>query len=538
MGKTLRLFILASVVMAPSAYAQVHSSAGTATSTPVVGSGAAASSALNDARNNIDSQFASAIDAQQQAVSQAQMALQDCAAQQQRAYNDAAGQQAQNQGQQKQQAAQDAANSLPDTLGPLANAITGGGNKQRKLGQQQMQNVMTQVDNLNRDIAVATGQDPNTINSAAAGSSSSGFLSKLPFVGNHSGAAPVNSNAAITVSSFGVQVNQRARISEACKNEQFQISYGGFGMSNGTANSPVYYGGSPEYMCLQNMNSMVMSLNNQFNQGRTAYVGGQSLGGAAMQSGLNSLVGALGAGMKAKANNDNNKMQNDAANQNADLDRQICEQQAQAQIAEAQKQLQNLQNQRSRALLDANLQAAAANQANAATPLLAGNGAGGTVNVGDAPTLPTAAPSAIAAGNSNNGGGGGAAGAVAPSGGGNSAGTAAEWTFGSGGPAAVAASGPLPGASFEQAGGGGGGAGFGGGDSSGFATDPLMDMNKFYGDRSVASDAPGGPLGDGGINVLINRSRGVLSNYAPTLVKSLDLKKIMAMSPSKPIQAQ
>jgi hypothetical protein len=206
----------------------------------------------------------------------------------------------------------------------------------------------------------------------------------------------------------------------------------------------------------------------------------------------------------------------------AGVNEKLCLQQGQFAVNDAERRLQELEKERAQQLLDANIAKAARDLAAAKMKDL--KTPAGVVEPGGAGQKAGFNP-ALAA----NGGGGSPAsaggGGGGPSGGG---GGGANWGFGGEGDGDEPGGSSLPespsNASFSGEGMASNGGGGSGGDSFGsFGDKPEEAAGE---EREVAGEGAIAALGDGGLNVMINRMRMIHAKHAAVLLQSQDLSEV------------
>jgi hypothetical protein len=270
--------------------------------------------------------------------------------------------------------------------------------------------------------------------------------------------------------------------------------------------------------CKQRLDQKIRELQNDYRTAALTVRDAANIAGEAALGAAGVAMNSLGAGMSYHAASEQRKV----GKETAKLNREGCEQQARSNLDGLNRQRQDAIDSKGRALLDAQLQAAAAqnrlkNQDNLALADTAAVTVGTPVNIGE-PNTPKSSPKANIPSGGGGGGGGGPAVAGGGGGGGGSAG-GVEWTFGggSGGGGGGGGGFPLEQGQFDSIGGGSGG-GFGGGMDFGFGGGDAS--LGFAGNWSGAGDSQG--FGDGGLNVLMTRARMRLANYARDLVRSAE----------------
>ncbi len=217
-----------------------------------------------------------------------------------------------------------------------------------------------------------------------------------------------------------------------------------------------------------------------------------------------------------------------------EINKQMCLQQANFGIADAQRRLQQLEKERAQGLLDANIAKAArdlalARAAEERLPTGVVSAGGVAPKSGFVPKGPAA--NGLAGGGAVGGGGGGAGGGGAGAG-------STQWGFGGDGGGEEPGGSPLPkspaSATFSgtaMAASGGGESGFGGFGGANPAEQDIEGPSPASVDGEY--DASLAQInGDGGLNVLLNRMRLIHARHAVTLLQSQDLSEVATGIPS------
>jgi hypothetical protein len=241
-------------------------------------------------------------------------------------------------------------------------------------------------------------------------------------------------------------------------------------------------------------------------------------------AGMNLAAGGISAGLGLWANHQSSA----GIREGNKLGRQICEQNANAQIDALKRQMVLLDNRHSNDITNATL--AAAMQQRLATAVPDTAGVGGI----DLTSNKLAAKNPFDLGNKDAGTGSGnnAQPTAAAGGEGGSGATGdAPYGFGNGrNDAAIGGGLPMqPDAASYASDGGGAGGGFGFGDNFGFDQAPAADGAAGAGGAAQAAGV--NQVGDGGLMTLMARARMRYAAHASDLVKSIDLKE-MARAPA------
>lgn len=488
------------------------------------GSGGGGAS-LNDVTRQIDQTFSDRLTQYQSDLSQAQQALARCAVDDQARKNDIASNQQQGDNDRAQKAGQNLLGNAAPTFGNIMDAATGQAAMQRKAAEAQIAAVRRQAEQINADISRLKG--------------STGTTSSV--------VRPTSSNVDYSSSEIQNACNQiikKASNAKKCEGDVLtQFNNGTYGGNDkpltdqGVRCEVDQRGWGSVTACRYDLEQQASDLDRRAVVAARDRAMGKSLGGEVMKGLLNNVAQSVGQGVASGIGKHADQQAADNANKNSDMQLQQCQNDANLAIANAQNAIKKLGDDRSRALLDAQLASSASNQRR--TPTLASDGsgaAGGTANAG--------APDGLNGTKGLNlaGGGGAAApaggGAAAGGGGGGAGGGAADWTFGSGGAAAASGGGgPLGADGYDVAGGGGGGGGFSPfGNDMGFGPDLFGDPNANRGLAGI-EDGQGGGFGDGGLMVLLIRARSRLAAHASDLVKSVDMKKMAASPGGLPLES-
>lgn len=459
----------------------------------------------NDIANQVDRQYMDALTQKKSELAQAQAQLAQCAVDEARENGNTDAQLAQSMAQRAgQQAQNDGQNVLGQVIPSLTNAIgsaLGSAGQQAKMGKETMALIERKVQDLNADMMSIQSADnrPN----------------------------------------YGVQLTKSfvdytsSDVRRACQDSSFakkhKIGMGSYASypssstgSTGNNNSNFGYGMGmyPGYgatsmsdydSCVMGLTQELQALDSRYVQARQDYLAGSGMTSKGAMDAVGAVIGSIGShALQKGANNLADGAEQAAANnqkQNAAYGRQACETQAKQAIDNLGKAIQQLDNGRGRALMDAALRSQMDAQQNKNAFNVAPNaGAGGTVNVGGPDSLKGAGPMLAGADKKGDGGGGSPAGMAGGGGGGGGGG--GEWTFPPGGaPSSGGPSAPIENAQYESLGGGGGGGGFGG--DFGFGGDPT----NFAMNKNGLGEGDGAPFGDGGINVLLNKMRLIMANH-------------------------
>ncbi len=275
--------------------------------------------------------------------------------------------------------------------------------------------------------------------------------------------------------------------------------------------------------CVRDAKTEVAQINSQLSTLRKTYNDASTtLGDVAKAGGVLAAAG-ISTGLPLLASNQNAKITRGINGGAFD----ICIQNADFEINEKKRALAELENDRSQAIMQANLEFARRPKPGAIanpkpSPTSTANLALG--NLGGLAGIKGADPSSQAAAGTTGGAGGGAPGAAAAGGGGSGGGGAgdAKWTFSK--PGQAPDYGPPQEKIDSLDGSGGGGAGAMGalGTGLGDKVDPFASPTP----EALAEDSARGPafeaFGDGGIQTLINKARIRLAEHIPELVKTIE----------------
>lgn len=551
--------------------------------TTCLGFGAAVlAQGLNSNMQQIEDEFSNLVNDKNQEMAQAQQALRDCATQDAAARNEIAQQQADAQNQARQQQLDNLVGAnqanplsganglggggLPGDIGNVINGITGNGARATKMANQELGQIKNAVTSRNAEIATVRDQlssvAPKLVESPTHSKEEvASYVEQLKKDPNF----PSDYKRYSTSEVPQVVLNDVKKLSDLQQRPLFTYSEGSgvvldqslarqlcsipafnqeYAMNQAPVNSQFYVAQTPANACTTGLRQEASDLNTRYSRAMDNRSNGTNLGSELMKAGLNSVARSLGAKAAAKnnpahADNTGPNGQPDGipdmsqyANQNADLQRQMCEQAARDQMDAVKKAISDLNARRARALMNAQLMGDASGQKGLGAPSLGsgenGDGtAGGVVNAGAPSSLTPAGAKGLAAAPGAEGGGSPGA-AAAGGGAGAGGGGNADWTFGAGGPPGVPASGPMEQPSFDVAGGGGGGGGygaFGGGPEAFGGVDPFADPNGY---GATGTGAAGEGIGDGGLLVVLARARMRLADHADQLVRRMPLDKMAA----------